>query len=243
MCRLWGCSLLMPRFPFNSHAGGWLGGAALNAAPQLFRAGLLTVPSLDVLTTMAQDRDSLHELGDVLGDPHAYTAIKAWSPVDNVPAPKQLLAGWMQALATAAAAAKAGAGQAGAAGTKPAAAPSPLLFPHLLVRAGLDDTTVDFWEPAKYVAKLRHTLALTVASTAAAAQAGAGQTGASTNSSAAATGAAKRRLAAVVAAQPWALLQVRPGGHACYANTEEDAAACAFLLHCLGVELPQAGSS
>lgn len=58
-------------------------GAALNRAPLLFRAAVLTVPSLDVLQVMVEDEYMVHELGDP-HDTAEYFAAKAWSPAENV---------------------------------------------------------------------------------------------------------------------------------------------------------------
>jgi protease II len=82
-------------------------------------------------------------------------------------------------------------------------------FPDLLVRVGLSDTVVDFWDPAKYVAKLRHAVA------------GHGAGGAVE-----ATDGMRQR-------QPWVLLQVKSGGHNCFSTESDEAVKCAFFMHCL----------
>lgn len=76
--------------PAPAYAGGWLAGAALSQRPDLFCAAVLTVPSLDVVTTFQQDPcpgDSA-ELGDARGDEAVRRAVLAWSPADNVPDPQ-----------------------------------------------------------------------------------------------------------------------------------------------------------
>ncbi|KAL6757308.1 peptidase S9, prolyl oligopeptidase [Haematococcus lacustris] len=66
-------------------AGGWLAGALINNHPQLLRAVVLTVPSLDVLTSMAVDADGdAAELGDVRHDRSAYESVMRWDPYPNV---------------------------------------------------------------------------------------------------------------------------------------------------------------
>jgi protease II len=70
--------------------GGWLAGAALNQRPDLFSATVLTVASLDVVTTFHTDPcpgDSA-ELGDARGDLTVRREVLAWSPADNLPDPQ-----------------------------------------------------------------------------------------------------------------------------------------------------------
>jgi len=104
-------------------AGGLLMGAVANQAPELFRAIVAEVPFVDCLTTM-MDKDlpltvtEWEEWGNPLEDPQAYTAMRAYSPYDNVPE-------------------------------------SGPRYPDILATAGLTDPRVGFWEPAKWVQKLR----------------------------------------------------------------------------------------
>ena len=74
----------------------------------------------------------------------------------------------------------------------------------MLVRVGLYDPIVPFWEPAAYVAQLRHVMARAAEGAARAPQAGG------------------RRA-------PMVLLGVKAGGHTCYDTAEDDAAKAAFL--------------
>ncbi len=109
-------------------AGGLLIGAAVNLAPELFRAVVAEVPFVDVLTTMLDETLPLtvgewEEWGDPAADPETYARLKSYSPYDNVPRAD-------------------GQGR-----------PGP--FPEMLVTAGLNDARVGFWEPAKWVARVR----------------------------------------------------------------------------------------
>jgi len=179
-------------------AGGWVAGAALNTGHPLFRAAVLTVPSLDVAATMTDDADSFHELGDPVADPAVLSAVRAWSPADNLPAPGVLIERWVAAL-------RDPARRTSPAPPEPSgASQTPALFPATLVRVGLLDTVVDYWDPAKYVARLRWQLAA---------------------AHAAVTGQVGSKVPA-----PELLMLVRPGGHACFEVAEEEAAMCAFIL-------------
>ena len=101
-------------------AGGLLVAAALNLRPERFRAALLQVPFVDVLSTMLDPQLPLTTLEyEEWGDPRSaddYQAISAWSPYDNL---------------------------------------RPANYPAVLATAGLYDGQVSYWEPAKYVARLR----------------------------------------------------------------------------------------
>jgi oligopeptidase B len=101
-------------------AGGLLMGAVINRRPELWRAVVLAVPFLDVLTTML-DTDLPLTVGEFeeWGDPRTaadYAYMRSYSPYDNL---------------------KAGA------------------YPAMLVVTSLNDSQVMYWEPAKYVARLR----------------------------------------------------------------------------------------
>ncbi|MBE2236548.1 MAG: S9 family peptidase [Caldilineaceae bacterium] len=101
-------------------AGGLLMGAVVNLRPELFAGVLAGVPFVDVLTTMMDPSIPLtvieyEEWGNP-ADADAYTAMRAYSPYDNLAA---------------------------------------TAYPPILATAGLHDPRVSFWEPAKYVAKLR----------------------------------------------------------------------------------------
>lgn len=107
-------------YAMGGSAGGLLVAAAMNQAPELFRAVVAQVPFVDVLSSMQDPTLPLTtgEYGE-WGNPEradAYRWIKAYSPYDNVAARR---------------------------------------YPHLLVSAGLHDGQVPYWEPAKWVAKLR----------------------------------------------------------------------------------------
>ncbi|MEO7836223.1 MAG: S9 family peptidase, partial [Acidimicrobiales bacterium] len=102
-------------------AGGLLMGAAVNMAPQLFRAVVAEVPFVDVLTTILDESLPLtvlewEEWGNPGADADVYGYIKSYSPYDNV---------------------------------------QRAAYPAMLVLAGLNDPRVSYWEPAKWVQRLR----------------------------------------------------------------------------------------
>jgi len=102
-------------------AGGLLMGAALNLAPDRWRAVVAEVPFVDVLTTIQDPSLPLtitewEEWGNPIVDQHLYDYIRGYSPYDNV---------------------------------------APLPYPTVLATAGINDPRVQYWEPAKWVQKLR----------------------------------------------------------------------------------------
>src|SRR5699024_2973052 len=102
-------------------AGGLLLGAALNQAPELFKAAVMEVPFVDVLNTMLDDTLPLtppewNEWGNPRDDKAAFDTIRGYCPYQNVAA---------QA------------------------------YPPILAIAGVSDPRVTYWEPSKWVAKLR----------------------------------------------------------------------------------------
>jgi oligopeptidase B len=101
-------------------AGGLLIGAAVNFAPDLFRAAHLAVPFVDVMNTM-MDASLPLTVGEYLewGDPNQksdYDYMKTYSPYDNL---------------------------------------ARRAYPAILVTTSFNDSQVMYWEPAKYVARLR----------------------------------------------------------------------------------------
>jgi len=109
-------------------AGGLLIGAAINAAPNLFKAVVAEVPFVDVVTTMLDDTLPLtvgefEEWGNPTTSATSYRTMVSYSPYDNVRS----------------------ADEGGV----------PLRYPDLFVTGGLNDSRVGFWEPAKWVLKLR----------------------------------------------------------------------------------------
>eukprot|EP00884_Botryococcus_braunii_P022284 jgi/Botrbrau1/873/Bobra.0352s0062.1 len=102
-------------------AGGLTMGAVLTIRPDLFRAAILDVPFVDVLTTMHDTSLPLttlefEEWGNPIENQTFYKYMKSYSPVDNVRA---------------------------------------AAYPHLFVTAGLNDNRVPYWEPTKFVQKVR----------------------------------------------------------------------------------------
>ena len=102
-------------------AGGLTVGAAINMAPDLFRAAAAHVPFVDVLNTMLDETlwltpGEYPEWGNPSESAEAYRRIKTYSPYDNIDQRD---------------------------------------YPHLFVTGGLSDPRVTYWEPAKWVAKLR----------------------------------------------------------------------------------------
>lgn len=103
-------------------------GAAMNLAPELFRAIVAEVPFVDVVTTMLDVSLPLtvgefEEWGDPGSSATAYRTMKSYSPYDNVSATN--IDG------------------------------SARTYPHLFAAGGLNDSRVGFWEPAKWVLRLR----------------------------------------------------------------------------------------
>jgi oligopeptidase B len=101
-------------------AGGLLVGAVSNMRPDLFKAVLLKVPFVDVLSTML-DASLPLTVGEYeeWGNPQRrqyYHYMRQYSPYDNI--------------------------------TRQA-------YPAMLVKTSLNDSQVMYWEPAKYVARLR----------------------------------------------------------------------------------------
>ena len=109
-------------------AGGLLMGAAMNLAPELFRAVVAEVPFVDALTTMLDASLPLtvgewEEWGNPDASATAYRTMKGYSPYDNVRSTND--------------------------------DGSARVYPHLYASGGLNDPRVGFWEPAKWVLKLR----------------------------------------------------------------------------------------
>ena len=103
----------------GASAGGLLMGVVATRRPDLFRAVVAEVPSVEVIGGLARSTNGPFnqvEFGDP-SDPEMYAYLRGYSPYENV---------------------------------------RPQQYPLLLVTAGLHDRRVDYWEPAKWVAKLRH---------------------------------------------------------------------------------------
>lgn len=101
-------------------AGGLLVGAVLNMRPELFRAAVLRVPFVDVISTMLDESLPL-TVGEFeeWGNPkvaEAFEYMRSYCPYTNLAARS---------------------------------------YPAMLVRTSLHDSQVMYWEPAKYVARLR----------------------------------------------------------------------------------------
>jgi oligopeptidase B len=109
-------------------AGGLLMGAVMNQAPELFRAIVAEVPFVDVVTTMLDDSLPLTAgEWEEWGNPHA-SATSYRTMTSYSP--------YDNVRAT---------NDDGA----------PVVYPHLYASGGLNDSRVGFWEPAKWVLKLR----------------------------------------------------------------------------------------
>jgi len=109
-------------------AGGLLMGAVMNQAPELFHAIVAEVPFVDVVTTMLDD--SL---------PLTAGEWEEWGNPDASAASYRTMIGYSpydNVRAT----------------TDDG---TPVIYPHLYASGGLNDSRVGFWEPAKWVLKLR----------------------------------------------------------------------------------------
>ena len=109
-------------FAYGGSAGGLLMGAVVNMRPDLYRGAVVTVPFVDVVTTMLDETIPLtsNEF-DEWGNPKdkaAYDYMLSYSPYDNV---------------------------------------RPQDYPSLYIHTGLWDSQVQYYEPTKWVAKLRAT--------------------------------------------------------------------------------------
>jgi oligopeptidase B len=112
----------------GASAGGLLIGAVANQAPELFRALVAEVPFVDCVTTMLDD-----ELPLTVGE------WEEWgNPLADESAYRRMLTYSPYDNVT---------------GQNPDG--SPRTYPDLFVTAGLNDPRVAYWEPAKWVAKLR----------------------------------------------------------------------------------------
>ncbi len=107
-------------YAMGGSAGGLLMGVIVNLNPELYNGVVSSVPFVDVVTTMLDDKIPLTTGEyDEWGNPNEkkfYDYIKSYSPYDNVIAQN---------------------------------------YPNILVTTGLHDSQVQYWEPAKWVAKLR----------------------------------------------------------------------------------------
>jgi oligopeptidase B len=112
----------------GASAGGLLIGAVANQAPQLFRALVAQVPFVDVVTTMLDEGLPL--------------TVGEWEEWGNPRADEQA---YRRMLAYSPYDNVSGHNGDG----------SPRTYPDLLVTGGLNDPRVSYWEPAKWVAKLR----------------------------------------------------------------------------------------
>jgi oligopeptidase B len=118
-------SLLAAR---GGSAGGLLIGAVANTAPELFRAVVAEVPFVDALTTMLDESLPL--------------TVGEWEEWGNPVADPEAYAVMRSYSPYDNVRATDGTG-------------APLRYPDVLATAGLNDNRVGYWEPAKWVAKLR----------------------------------------------------------------------------------------
>jgi oligopeptidase B len=108
-------------------AGGLLMGAVMNSNPELFRAIVAEVPFVDVVTTMLDESLPL-TVGEweEWGNPDASaTSYRTMMSYSPYDNVRETENG------------------------------APVLYPHLYASGGLNDTRVGFWEPAKWVQRLR----------------------------------------------------------------------------------------
>ena len=108
-------------------AGGLLMGAVMNQAPELFQAIVAEVPFVDVLTTMLDDSLPL-----TVGE------WEEWGNPDASATSYRTMKGYSPYD-----------------NVRAVQDGSPVRYPHLYATGGLNDSRVGFWEPAKWVLKLR----------------------------------------------------------------------------------------
>ena len=109
-------------------AGGLLMGASMNLAPELFHCVLAEVPFVDALTTML-DASLPLTVGEW----------EEWGNPDESPISYRIMKGYSP--------------YDNVSGTNPDG--SVRVYPHVFAVAGLNDSRVGYWEPAKWVQKLR----------------------------------------------------------------------------------------
>jgi len=107
-------------FAIGRSSGGTTMSAVVNMRPNLFKGVIITVPFVDIITTMLDPSIPLTTVEyDEWGDPNNkkhYEYMLSYSPYDNI---------------------------------------EPKDYPAMLVRAGFHDSQCQYWESAKWVAKLR----------------------------------------------------------------------------------------
>jgi oligopeptidase B len=108
-------------------AGGLLLGAVMNAAPELFHAIVAEVPFVDVVTTMLDDSLPL-TVGEWEEWGNPYASATAYRTMKGYSPYDNVRARDESGAVT---------------------------YPHLYASGGLNDSRVGFWEPAKWVLKLR----------------------------------------------------------------------------------------
>jgi oligopeptidase B len=109
-------------------AGGLLMGAVMNQAPELFHAIIAEVPFVDVVTTMLDDSLPLTAgEWEEWGNPEA--SATSYRTMKSYSPYDNVRATYDDGTA--------------------------VIYPHLYASGGLNDSRVGFWEPAKWVLKLR----------------------------------------------------------------------------------------
>jgi oligopeptidase B len=108
-------------------AGGLLMGAVMNASPELFHAVVAEVPFVDVVTTMLDDSLPL-----TVGE------WEEWGNPDASATSYRTMKGYSPYD-----------------NIRASDEHGPVVYPHLYASGGLNDSRVGFWEPAKWVLKLR----------------------------------------------------------------------------------------
>ena len=143
-------------------AGGLVAAALANVAPNLVRVLLLDSPFVDPLTSMLDPTLPLvvaerGEWCDPLSCQECYFYLQSYSPYDNIPPEIEIWGGTDNYSATSSVASTSSCG--GGGGFCGGGAESGrLVFPDTLVTGGVQDARVMFWEPFKYVNRLRNVL-------------------------------------------------------------------------------------
>jgi oligopeptidase B len=132
---------------YTASAGALTLAAAINTQPDLFQAAVMKVPFVDPIGSMLDDSQPLtaHEI-DEWGDPARNNAdlqyLLSYSPYQNLPPIPKVVP-------------PASTPEANTSSVDTSSLLLPPQYPHMLITSAMNDPRVPYWQPAKYVAKLR----------------------------------------------------------------------------------------